>query len=226
MAANVDLYGLLARVRKLVLPAYSDGDEKIPGMNSRGELMFNQALPERAEVVRMGNSFSAQMPAASAWTLLITIPTTLANLSLQNGEPSGGKSYLIDRFWVKNVTSEASAGELCPLSQLVPAGTAQVANDATVLRVGLSGAPNATGRTNSKLVMASTATGCLQDKWNHHASRGQSETTNIATCVEVLCYGRYIVPPGASFNVNAQESVSGGTAICGIEWHEVQIDVA
>jgi hypothetical protein len=61
--------------------------------------------------------------------------------------------------------------------------------------------------------MASTATGCLTDKWNHHASVVQSPTTNIATVIEVLCYGRYIVPPQGSFNINAQESVSGGTAI-------------
>lgn len=223
---NVDLWGIIARVRKLLVPSYADQDEKILSMNDRGELLVSQALPERAELVRLGSSFSAQMPAASAWTLLITIPTTLANLSLQNGELTGGKSYIIDRFWIKNVTSTASAGVITPLSQLVPPGTAQVADDATVLRMSLSGRPSPAGKTNAKIVMASTATGCLQDKWNHHASVVQSPTTNIGTVVEVNCYGKYIVPPGASFNINAQESVSGGTAICGVEWHEVQLPVS
>lgn len=220
---NVDLYGIIARVRKLVVPTYSDQDEKILSMNDRGELYTVQGLPERTELVRLGRSFSAQMPAASAWTLLITIPTTLANLSLQNGEPAGGKSYIIERFWIKNVTSTASAGVITPLSQLVPPGTAQVADDATVLRMSLSGKPGAAALSLAKLVMASTATGCLQDKWNHHPSVVQGPTTNIATVVEVPCFGRYIVPPQGSFNINAQESVSGGTAIAGVEWHEVQL---
>lgn len=213
---------LQANVRGTAPESYGAGVYKA-NINRRGDLLTAQGLPERAELVRLGRSFSAQIPAASAWTLLITIPTTLANLSLQNGEAAGGKSYIIDRFWIKAVTSMASACALTPLSQLVVAGTAQVANDATVLRTNLSGS----GLTSAaKLVMASTATGCATDKWNHHQSAIIAPTTNIAAAIEVLCYGRYIVPPQGSFNINAQESVSGGTAICGVEWHEVLLDLS
>ena len=216
------LAALVARVLGKSRPAYADGNFT-PYMNPRGDLAVVHALPERTELVRMGCSFSAQMPAASAFTLLITIPTTRTELSLQNGEPAGGKTYIIDRFWVKNVTSEASAGELCPLSQIVAPGTALVANNAAILRTNLSGSKS--NASAAQLVMASTATGCLTDMWNHHGSRGQSETTNIATCVEVFCYGKYLIPPGGSFNMNAQESVSGGTAIMGVEWHEALLPV-
>ena len=155
-----------------------------------------QGIPERSEIVRLGNSWTAQMPAASAWTLLITIPTTLANLSLQNGNIAGGKSYIIDRFWIKAVTSMASACALTPLSQVVSPGTTLVANNAAVLQNNLAGL----GGTSStaQLVMASTATGCLQDKWNHHNSAIIAPTTNIAATIEVQCYGRYIVPPGGA----------------------------
>jgi hypothetical protein len=206
-------------VRRLTVPSYADQATAAPGINQRGELAVVQGLPERSELVRQGNSYSAQMPAGSAWTLLITIPTTLANLSLQNPSTSG-RYFIIDRFWVKAVTSMASACALTPLSQNVPPGTAMVANDATVLRTNLSGSLNAP---LGALVMASVLTGCLTDKWNHHQCLSLAATTNIATTQEVQCYGRYIVPPGGSFNVNAQESVSGGTAIAGIEWHEVSL---
>lgn len=216
------LYG---SVRQGTRRNYSSGGNQLLDMNRTGDFLVAQGLPERSEVVRMGFSFSAQHPAASAWTLLITIPSTLANLSLQNGEASGGKSYIIDRFWIKAVTSMASACALTPLSQLVPPGTAQVADDTTVLRMSLSGKASPAAATSAKIVMASTATGCLTDKWNHHASAQVPATTNIATLVEVQCYGRYIVPPQGSFNINAQESVSGGTAIAGVEWHEVQLDL-
>jgi hypothetical protein len=214
-----------ANVRQGSRRNFASAGEQLIDMNLGGDALFAQGLPDLTEVVRLGDSYVAQHPAASAWTLLITIPTTLANLSLQNGEASGGKSYLIERFWIKAVTSMASACALTPLSQLVPAGTAQVADDATVLRMSLSGKSSPAGSTAAKIVMASTATGCLTDKWNHHASGQIPATTNIATVIEVLCYGRYIVPPQASFNINAQESVSGGTAIAGVEWHEVQLDL-
>ncbi len=218
-----DTNGVIGWVRKFVAKSYGEGDQKAPDINSRGDQIFSQGLPERSELVRMGRSYHAQIPLASAWTLLITIPTTLSNLALQNGEALGGRSYVIDRFWIKNTTTTASAGSITPLSQVVVPGTAQVANDATVLRTSLSG-----GGLGSlaKLVMASTATGCLGDKWNHHTSMLQAHTTNLGSVISVECYGRYVIPPQGSFNINAQESVSTGVAIAGVEWHEVQLDVA
>ena len=214
---------IFGSIRQAARRLYTSGGVQSVDMNLGGDLIASQGLPERSEIVRMGLSFSAQIPAGSAWTLLITIPTTLSNLALQNPNTTSSKvCYVIDRFWVKNVTSEASAGELTPLSQLVPPGTALAAATSGIVVNNLSGSSNSS---SAQITLATTATGCITDRWNHHASRGQSETTNIATCVEVQCYGRYIVRPQASFNINAQESVSGGTAICGVEWHEVVLDL-
>jgi hypothetical protein len=221
-SVTAQIYGT---VRQGSRRAYTNGGNQLLDMNLGGDLLVAQGLPERTEIVRHGYSFSAQMPAASAFTLLITIPTTLADLSLQNGEASGGKSYVIERFWVKAVTSMASACALTPLSQLVPPGTAQVADNTAVLRMSLSGKSSPAARTLAKLVMASTATGCLLDKWNHHQSAIIAPTTNIGAVIEVQCYGRYIVPPQGSFNLTAQESVSGGTGLLGVEWHEMQLDL-
>ncbi len=193
--------------------------------NSGGDLLVSQGLPERTELVRMGNSFSCQIPLTSAFTAVITIPTTLSELALQNGEAVGGKSYIIERFWLKNTTTTASLGVVCPLSQVVPPGTAQVADDVTVLRMSLSGKTGPAARTNAKICMHSILTGCLLDKWNHHTSLEHRATTNIGHVVEVNCLGKYIIPPLGSFNINAQFSVVGAAvAIGGIEWHEVQLD--
>lgn len=214
---------LFAALRQATRRMFTSGPNSLD-QNLGGDLLVSHVLPERSEIVRLGRSFSAQIPVASAFTLLITIPTTLAELTLQNPNAAGTKTCLIiDRFWIKNVTSEASAGELCPLSQVVPPGTALVANNTAILPVNLSGKASSPSAT---LCLHQTVTGALADKWNHHASRGQSETTNIATCVEVFCYGKYIIQPGGMFNINAQESVSGGTAIAGVEWHEAELDCA
>ncbi len=114
---------------------------------------------------------------------------------------------------------------LTPLSQVVPPGTALVADDANQLRVSLSGKLSPATRTNAKIVVSSILTGCLLDKWNHHQSIELRATTNIAHCAEVQCYGRYIIPPGGSFNVNAESSIATGAAIAGIEWWETYLDL-
>lgn len=212
-----------ATVRQGSRRAYTSGGVQTLDLNSGGEALFAQGLPERAELTRLGRGFSAQIPAASAWTLLITIPTTRSELAVQNPNSTASKTcFIIDRFWVKAVTSMASACALTPLSQLVISGTAMVADNAAVLRTNLSGS----SRTSSAyIVMASVITGCLTDKWNHHGSAIITPTTNIAATIEVPCYGRYIVPPGGSFNISAQESVSGGTAIAGVEYFECEMDL-
>jgi hypothetical protein len=75
---------IFGSVRQGSRRAYTSGGIQTLDLNLGGDALVSQGLPERTELVRLGYSFSAQMPAASAWTLLITIPTTLANLALQN----------------------------------------------------------------------------------------------------------------------------------------------
>ncbi len=212
----------LGDVRRTSVPTYSSGDSRVQ-VNSRGELLTTQALPERTELVRLGGSYSAQIPAASAFTLLITIPTTRAEIALQNSAAAGSNIFIvIERFWVKAVTSMGAAVCLTPLSQVVVPGTTLVADNAAVLRNSLSGKSLTYGGYGT-LCIASTATGCLTDKWNHHQSANVPQTANIAACVEVNCFGKYLIPPQGNFSMNAQESVSGGTGIIGVEWHEAYL---
>ena len=100
---------LIARVCGKFRPNLADGNNVVC-QNPRGDLSLAQGLPERTELVRMGQSYSAQIPAGSAFTLLITIPTTRAELALQNAAATDSNIVLvIERFWVKAVTSMASA---------------------------------------------------------------------------------------------------------------------
>lgn len=192
-------------------------------LNSRGDLSVAQGLPERAEIVRLGQSWGAQIKEANAFTVLITIPSTLSGLSLQNNEAAnGGRSYVIDRCWFKTVTSTAAANNLTMLAQVVAPGTALVADSANRTRYSLSGKANYGGK--SQIALASTAVGCLADQWMSIGNTvDASQAANIAAFGEAFVYGRYIVPPQGSFNLNLQESVSGGTAILGVEWHEVAL---
>lgn len=193
--------------------------------NSRGDQSVAQGLPERAELVRMGRSWSGQLKDANQFTLLITIPTTLADFALQNGEPLGGASYIIDRVWVKCKTSTAAANYLTILGQIIPRGTALVADSANKLVQSLSGKV-ATYNGLAQIAVASTAVGAIADKWMPLGNQCSLPTsTSIAAFTEAQVYGRYVIPPQATFAVTAQEAVSGGAAIIGVEWHEVQLDL-
>jgi len=220
-----ELFQLLGRVRRLIVPTYGEADEKVPAINDRAEFIVSQGLPERTELVRLGNSWSAQIKDANAFTALITIPTTLAGLALQNGEPSGGKSYVIDRVWCKNVTTTAAANYVTILAQVITSGTTLVADSANKTVQSLNGKSSYTGR--AQIAIASTAVGALTDKWMPLAGAGNSQptSTSIAALVEANVYGKYVIPPGATFALNAQEAVSGGTMILGVEWHEVQLPI-
>jgi len=215
---------IAALVRQASRAVFNSPGVQYPQVNLGGDLAVAQGLPERAELVRMGNSWSAQIKEANAFTLLITIPSTLAELALQNGEATGGKSYVIDRFWCKTVTSTAAANYLTMLAQVTPPGTAIVADSANKVVSSLSGKAAYTGK--AQLAVHSVLTGALADKWVAAGNNNNlTSAANIAAMVEAYCYGRYIIPPGGVFNLNAQEAVSGGTAILGVEWHEVQLDL-
>jgi hypothetical protein len=60
-------------------------------------------------------------------------PTTRAELVLYNGEPSGGKSYVIDSAFMADISSAAAAQSKSLLAQLVAAATAPTDDTAQLI---------------------------------------------------------------------------------------------
>jgi len=220
----IDQSSLNLRVRKLNVPGYADSAEIPPAGNDRGEILLAQSLPERSELTRLGASWGAQIPTASAFPFVAAWPTTRAELVLNNGEPANGKSYIIDRCWMTNITSQAAAQPYSLLGQLAPAnlGIAVATDNAAILRYQLAGKLK-TYNGNAKLALANTAF-ALTNLWFILGNNVMSPmTTNLGGSLEVNVYGRYIVPPGAAFCLAGLAGTAAGTAICGCEWHEVQL---
>jgi hypothetical protein len=206
------------------VPNYADLAEEMPGMTQRGEVLIAPAVPERMELVRLGAGFSAQIPTASAFTFVAAWPTTRAELVLWNGEASGGKTYVIDRVWLANITSQAAAQPYSLLGQIAPTTLAIAAptDNTAVLRQNLLGKSTAFN-SNARLMLANTAFALA----NHWFTLGQGVmapmTTNLGASMEAVVYGKYLIPPGAAFCVAGLAGTAAGTAICGIEWYEVQL---
>jgi hypothetical protein len=195
-------------------------------MNPRGDQLIAQALPERTELVRLGRSYAAQIAAANAFTYVAALPTTRAELVVYNNAPVGGVSLVIERVWLYGVTSMAAAQPIAMLGQVCAAGLVAAPTDGTttVVQTSLSGKNVGLTRAGVALfALANTAFGLA----NHWAVLGTgvtpAPTTNLGVSIEANCYGRYIIPPQATFLLNAVAGTAAGTAVMGLEYHEVQL---
>src|ERR1043165_3238296 len=72
-------------------------------INEKLEQIIAMGLPRGVEMVRKGNAWSVMSTTAVAG--LVVRPSTTAAFELWNGNPSGGKSYIIDRLFFFNLVS-------------------------------------------------------------------------------------------------------------------------
>lgn len=221
---------MLGLVRGGAVASYNEGQQATPAVNPRGEWLVSQGLPERSELVRMGNSYSAQIALANAFTFVAALPTTRAELVVYNAAASGGKSLLIDRAWMLTTGAQTAAQHMVLLGQLSPSTpviAAPTDGTTTIVQTSLLGNKGvALSRVGvAKFALANTAF-ALADHW---AVLGQAfttvATTNIGASVTADVYGRYIVTPGAAFCLAGLASGATGTAVIGVEYHEAQLQL-
>src|SRR5882762_2664106 len=108
------MFKIAHRVRGLVAGNYPENreDEQLH-LNSRGDVLVVQSMPNLAEVVRLGDSWQTKTTTGTA--ALTALPTTTPGICLWNGEPTGlmGKCYVIDSVAVDvRVVDVTQAGTL------------------------------------------------------------------------------------------------------------------
>lgn len=207
---------IAGRVRGMFAGNYPENreDEEFH-INNRGDQCVALALPERAELVRLGKSY---VTIGTTVAPVAALPTTAAHLTLWNGENDDGLSYVIDTVGTIITTSAGAAinlglcYELAAGKQTNPAGAIAIKS--------LSGRVNYTGKGNVKASVSITS-----DQWYPVGnSLIIANTANICTGVEYPVYGRLIVPPGSSFSLVSLCNVAN-SASCQpwIIWHEVRL---
>jgi hypothetical protein len=179
-------------------------------MNPRGDLCVAQALPPKSELARMQSGrWGVAIATASAFAPVAAWPTTLGNIVLYNGEPGGGKSYLIDTVWAVSITSLAAASSFSLLAQVSNVGVAAPTDDTAQLITSLTGSGAYGGR--AKRAVANTAF-ALTNKWDVlEVAGGLATTTTIGAGVKAEVYGGIILPPAACLAVNVVASTAAGT---------------
>ena len=211
---------IYAWVRNLVTPNWADGNAQV-AINNRGDLCVAQGLPERHDLVRLGNSYFS---IGTAVAPVAAVPTTAAHFALYNNEAPGGKSYVIDFIGTQIAVSAAAAIQIGLWAILQPPG-ATANQGGTVNIYSLSGAPLYRGKGNTKVSPTITTPGVSAGVWMPVGnSLVIANTADLMGSIESPVQGRYVLPPGGTFGL-ATSCDSAGSATCTpwIVWHEVQM---
>jgi len=216
----VDMYGqVLNSARPNLLMDTADAEIRA---TSGAELVVVQGLPERVDLVKFGQSYRKLTDAVACVT---AIPTTTAPHALWNGEPAGGKSYVIDSIGWTCTTSAAAASMFAMLCQIdrtfYTAG--QATKDTATLVAPMNGRGAAGVSGPSKAVSSHTVT-VISDGWT---AVGNQQVTALTATVGMQLFqqlqGLWIVPPGALFcaAIIAVNTTAAGQL--SVYWHEVQL---
>ncbi len=185
-------------------------------LTSQGGALIGLGLPLNAEVVRLGNSYVGGTTTAIA--PVAAIPTTAAHLSIFNGEPAGGKSYIIQRASFVCVVSAAAA----IVQQLLCCQTT-VAVTSITGTTGL-GPKSLSGRTsNSAATVLSAVTIVNNGVWHPigPSVNGAAATATIGMGADWDANGLYVIPPGGQFCLAVLCSAAGScTNQIYCTWHE------
>lgn len=228
MANEVSIF---ARVRKFLegIDVSSADTMQQVTLNDQLELLASLATSPYEETVRAGRAFEVHTVAAVA--AVVALPTTAAMLSIYNGEPDGGRSYVIDRVWgLRIVSTTAIASQAALIGCL---GQSRVASLGTLSGLPLN-ALNGNGGKDSRLQSFLTAVALdavtgVTGNWRVLPGQtgGLKISTGAATVggdfVNAEVNGRIIVPPGRAFGVHVFAPLVAETFLCGIEAHEKTI---
>lgn len=147
------------------------------------------------------------------------MPTTLASVSLWNGEPAGGKNYFIQRIFAF-VTTTAAAVSPVGLCHLINVGikTAPASSGLTIR--GMAGQ-----RYRGHAVVALGAT-VVDDGWEPIGTSVVAPTSQLGVGVEALIDEFYIVQPGFMYSVFVLMN-SGAVArtVVGVQWAEHRLSM-
>lgn len=219
------MFGLdkvLGRVRGLNSGAYiENGEAEEFHITPNGDALVAQALPELAELVRLGDSWQLL---TAAFTGLTALPTTVAIARLWNGEPGNGKVYVIDSVSVfRPIIDVTTDDQFTVFAQQVKSPVAAI-TDSGLAKASLSGKPNYSGRARHDTGQAASAVAGQWAPIGNSPQNAGAIAGTAWTCVDIPLKGQYVLQPGGAFDLHVVEVTATASAFrAAIRWHEVQI---
>ena len=197
----------------------TNGEDKRPQVTDTGAQIVTNDLPPYAEITRQGEGYSVISTSAVAG--LVVRPSTVAKVTLYNGEGTGGKSLIIDRAFCFNLVGSGSSVYslwLCVHQKGMTIPASDLAKGVTTNWKGNTGK-----QYNGSAIVDIGAT-VIDDGWYPWGQ--QATTVTVTTPGGVICAevgGRLIVPPTAAISVQVVADVTGATFTCGLSWYEAVV---
>ena len=196
----------------------NDGVQRYVEATPSRELLISQGLPAYTEMTRLGNGWQVMDTVATA--AVVVRPSTVAGLTIHNGNAAGGASYILDRAWAFNLVGTNAIVDYALWGCLHPAGTAVPAADITAIK-GMS------GNTYAGNATVDTADTVVDDGWFilGDGDVGNPGGVTPGGVVVVDIAGRLIIPPTGAFSINVVASLATWTFTHGFSWYEQQLDL-
>lgn len=216
------LVKIAGRVRGLFAGNYPENreDEQFH-VNSRGDQIVAQGLPAQTELVRLGDSW--QVMTSSAQAPPTALPTTTAGLVLWNGEPAGGKTYVIDSVAVTEIVVDATQSNMTAVFVMLGKAPVTTPTDAALAIRSLN------GRTYGGRARTVAAGTVVNDGWFPIGTSAPAAPVAAGSAwkqVDIPLNGMFLIVPGGSFNLSAVKvAATAGQLHYVIRWHEVQMIV-
>lgn len=215
-----DIQLLTGIARRVNVPNQSEGDLAQIALNNRREQIVSNGLPVKTQLTALGQTWSMMIPTASAFTNVAGMPTTRAELALYNGEPAGGKTYVIEQISFLSLTSITAAANVTLIYQ--NALVAALTDNTAVLINSTNGKVTYPGLAKRALAV----TTMTANKWTPIACAPAGAAASIGLGVIAEVAGGIIVPPGYTLGVNAVVGTAVGTSLMGIVWSELDLPTA
>jgi len=190
-------------------------------VNDIGDLFCAKGLPFYAETTRRGERWA--VIATSAVACLVVRPSTVAAITVWNGESSGGKAYIIDQVFTHNLVSDNVEGRYLLWACVHPQGmtkpTADLPASATQLR-------GANGKHYNGLAVVDVGATVVDNGW-YPVSTSHTEVGAALPGggIVVNIEGRLIVPPQGGISIQVVGSHTDATFCSGLSWYESKIDL-
>lgn len=215
---------VLGRIRKVLegLDAGSQGDDEQLVLTQQLELLLAQGAAPFQEITKMGRSFVITTTTAVA--AAAAIPSTAGGLSLYNGEPDGGRSYIIDFISANGVATAAAAGHAQLLALIGQVREAIPVNSALIAKK-MNGLGGGTNDTKARTILTGTglpATTGIAADW-FPVGQGIERAAAASVPGAGLYWegnGRVIVAPGRYFSMQVLADTAASTFQLCIAWHE------
>lgn len=169
-------------------------------------------------LARMAHEYESAIQ-TSATAALVVRPSTVAAITVWNGENQGGKSLVVDRIFSHNLVSSA-VKTFHGLWYCMHLEMTKPTKDILLLRGTGDGRESGVGT-----VAVDVGATVLDDGWFPCGAAGAVSETGVTpqSVTEWECNGRLVVPPRHGISVQVVSSVTDDTFTSGVSWWRTQL---